>query len=594
MKKRLKPKGIIVQTLLIFLFSTLAIGIFTYFTQMVTSEGSVKSQTEDIASNVAEETMDSIREYPAYRWLLEYWRNHSDEMDIEYDAEYSGNTKTQEKVRLLREHQPELYPEYAGEEDILRLPAEDQKLYAEIVYAWTITRINQIKQAYGMSFLFCLMTDDSCEKQFFLLSGADPGAVRGQEYEQVYTLGVTSDVAESQTEGMKLALENSSHLANAGIYMDYYAAMDRIGDQNVMIGLTYDLSELRRDIRERTIYASVLAMFLEMILAWICLGMMYQMVLQPLRTVQGNIGLYMKNKDSAEVCRNLEAVRPTNEIGDLSRDISRLTLEVDDYLDQIQNITKEKERINAELTLATQIQANMLPSTFPAFPENPEFEVIASMEPAREVGGDFYDFFLLDDDHLCLLIADVSGKGIPAALFMMASQIILKNNASADKTPAQILEETNDMICANNREDMFVTVWLGILEISSGRLTAANGGHEYPVLGKSNGSFQLIKDKHGPAAGALEGMKYHDYELQLEPGEKLFLYTDGVPEATDKENNMFGTTRMVAALQESGGDPAEVLHDMSAAVKEFVQGAEQFDDITMLCLEYHSGGDLSE
>ena len=240
-----------------------------------------------------------------------------------------------------------------------------------------------------------------------------------------------------------------------------------------------------------------------------------------------------------------------------------------------------------ELRTATQIQEGMLPNVFPPYPERKEFELYASMDPAREVGGDFYDFFLVDDDHLCLVMADVSGKGVPAALFMMATKILLANNAKTGKSPAQILTDSNRAICANDREEMFVTVWLGILEISTGRLVAANAGHEYPALRRADGPFELFKDKHGLVIGAMEPAKYKEYEIRLLPGDKLFVYTDGVPEATDAENAMFGTARMLAALNETAdGTPEELLKSVRRAVDGFVRGAEQFDDLTMLCLEY--------
>ncbi len=234
----------------------------------------------------------------------------------------------------------------------------------------------------------------------------------------------------------------------------------------------------------------------------------------------------------------------------------------------------------------------MLPNIFPPFPERREFDIYATMDPAKEVGGDFYDFFLVDDDHLGLVIADVSGKGVPAALFMMASKIILANNAKMGKSPAQVLTDVNAAICANNREQMFVTVWMGLLEISTGSLTAANAGHEYPAVKQADGSFELLKDPHGFVVGGMEDAQYKEYELQLEPGAKLFVYTDGVPEATNAENELFGTDRMVTALNENASaEPKELLKSMRKAVDGFVKEAEQFDDLTMLCVEYRGNKD---
>jgi serine phosphatase RsbU (regulator of sigma subunit) len=247
----------------------------------------------------------------------------------------------------------------------------------------------------------------------------------------------------------------------------------------------------------------------------------------------------------------------------------------------------EQERIASELSMANRIQASMLPGNYPAFPDRTEFDVFATMDPAKEVGGDFYDFFLIDDDHLGLVIADVSGKGIPAALFMMISKSLVKNCAMLGRSPAEILETTNESICANNREEMFVTVWVGILEISTGKLTAANAGHEYPTIKRADSGFEIYKDKHGFVIGGMEGMIYKEYTIDLSPGDKLFLYTDGVPEATDRENQLFGTERMLAALNSAPeASPQDILRNVRRAVDLFVQNEEQFDDLTMLCIEY--------
>ena len=242
----------------------------------------------------------------------------------------------------------------------------------------------------------------------------------------------------------------------------------------------------------------------------------------------------------------------------------------------------------AELDTAGKIQSSMLPNIFPPFPDRAEFEIYASMDPAREVGGDFYDFFTIDDDHLCLVIADVSGKGIPGAMFMMISRIILKSTAMLGKGPAKTLEIANKAICANNKEGMFVTVWLGILEISTGKLTAANAGHEYPVFMKYGKPYELIKDKHGLVIGAFEDSAYTEYELIMEKGDKLFVFTDGVPEATDKNNKQFGIEELLKALNVvTAADPKQTLQFVKTSVEAFVKEADPFDDLTMLCLQYN-------
>ena len=281
-----------------------------------------------------------------------------------------------------------------------------------------------------------------------------------------------------------------------------------------------------------------------------------------------------------------DTYRTNDEIQVLAESFETLSKRTREYIDQITKITAEKERIGAELELATKIQADMLPNLFPAFPERPEFDIYATMTPAKEVGGDFYDFFLIDDDHLGLVMADVSGKGVPAALFMMMSKILVSNYAMMGGSPAKVLEQVNTQICKNNDEEMFVTVWFGVLEISTGKVTAANAGHEYPIIRKANGDFELFKDKHGFVIGGMEGMRYKDYEFTLEKGGTLFVYTDGVAEATNAENELFGTERMIASLnQASQASPKELLINMKKSVDEFVGDAPQFDDLTMLGLK---------
>ena len=252
-----------------------------------------------------------------------------------------------------------------------------------------------------------------------------------------------------------------------------------------------------------------------------------------------------------------------------------------------ENMLKEQERIVKELSTARQIQRSVLPHIFPPFPDRKEINLYASMDPARDVGGDFYDFFFIDEDHLCLVIADVSGKGIPAALFMMFAKRIIEDFARAEHSVSEVLEKTNELLCENNQAEMFVTVWLGILEISTGKLTAANAGHEYPTIQKKDGLFELIKDKHGFVIGGMESVRFKEYDLQISPGDKIFVYTDGVPEATAGSGDMFGTGRMIEALNSCGeGRPEDILQGVKDAVDAFVGDAEQFDDMTMMCLEY--------
>lgn len=262
-----------------------------------------------------------------------------------------------------------------------------------------------------------------------------------------------------------------------------------------------------------------------------------------------------------------------------------------------QRLTEETASVNRELNIASNIQNSALPNRFPAFPEHSEFDIFASMNTAREVGGDFYDFFFVDDDHLAIVIGDVSGKGVPASLFMMTSRTLIKTHARVSKrTPADILYATNEAISEDNREHMFVTVWLGILEVSSGKLTYADAGHERLLL-RDNGEWKY-RDKQysGVGIGMFDPEKLErlpakcqlvNQTIQLRPGDMILQYTDGVTEAKDGEGGFFGTERLLSICKEFSGDsPGELLTQIKESIDAFVKDEPQSDDITMLGLIY--------
>ena len=294
-------------------------------------------------------------------------------------------------------------------------------------------------------------------------------------------------------------------------------------------------------------------------------------------------------QDNVEQLDVLERIRSNDEIGILASVIGQMETDIVSYVENLTAITAEKERIGAELSVATQIQADMLPSVFPPFPDRHEFDIYASMTPAKEVGGDFYDFFLIDDTHIALVMADVSGKGVPAALFMVIAKTMIKNRCLLGEDPSTVLHNVNDQLCENNEEGMFVTVWLGIYDITTGRLDYVNAGHEYPAVARAGEPFSLIKEKPDFVVAGMEGLGYRSRTLQLSPGDRLFLYTDGVPEATDCSSTLFGEERMVEALNEGRElDVQALLVHMKESVDRFVGDAEAFDDITMLAFDVRS------
>ena len=342
-------------------------------------------------------------------------------------------------------------------------------------------------------------------------------------------------------------------------------------------------------MKDYAIKISLALLFAALIIAWFMSRLMKKMVADPINSIADAAVSYVEDRKQGIEKDHFSSlnIKTVAELENLANVMAEMEKDLTLHEEHIKEITAEKERINTELSMATQIQESMLPSIFPPYPDRKEFDIYAAMDPAREVGGDFYDFFLVDENHLGIVIADVSGKGVPAALFMMISKTILQNCAMLGSPVSDVLTQTNESLCAENKMDMFVTAWIGILDLQTGKMSCSSAGHEYPAVMSDSRTFELVRNKSGFVLGGFEGLRYQAYEITLKPGDKIFIYTDGVPEATNIHNELFGTDRMIDALNaNSGGTPQEILAEVRRAVDEFVGEAEQFDDLTMLCLEY--------
>ena len=276
-----------------------------------------------------------------------------------------------------------------------------------------------------------------------------------------------------------------------------------------------------------------------------------------------------------------------DEIGDLANSFNHMAVSLDQYIKDLTTVTAEKERIGAELDVAKHIQSSMLPCIFPPYPDRKEFDIYATMQPAKEVGGDFYDFFMVDDAHLAIVMADVSGKGVPAALFMVIGKTLIKDHTTPDTDLGDVFSEVNNVLCESNSEGLFITAFEGVLNLKTGEFRFVNAGHEPPFITHAGGLFVPHKIRPGFVLAGMEGIRYKSGSLQIEPGDKIFQYTDGVTEATDAQNNLYGMERLTSVLNSNiDKSPDDILPAVKKDIDQFVGDAPQFDDITMLCLEF--------
>lgn len=309
-------------------------------------------------------------------------------------------------------------------------------------------------------------------------------------------------------------------------------------------------------------------------------------IIKPIKTLTKEAERFAKTNLSSGEPIN---IRQKDEVGILARAVEKMETDIARYTENLTVITAEKERVNTELSVATRIQANMLPSIFPAFPNRKEFDIFATMNPAKEVGGDFYDFFMVDERHLAIVMADVSGKGVPAALFMVIGKTLIKDHTWPGKDLGSVFDEVNELLCESNSEGLFITAFEGVLDLVSGEFRFVNAGHEIPYICKKNGKFEPYKIRAGFVLAGMEGMRYKCGEMQLEAGDKIFQYTDGITEAANVRMELYGMDRLTAVLGENSDlPPGELLPAVKRDIDNFVGEAPQFDDITMLCLEYRA------
>ena len=574
-------------------------GIYIYRSSSKNYIDMLSRQTEDILF----QTRECLTEYASLPWLIGYWRDHSAELELPGDAAARSAAVKQKLLECGAEDLQSVTPKQAD-----AFSDREQRLYAEACYLAVMPRLYEMKKNFDLTSITCVtMLDRETARPLFqaLAEGELTSYGNFCALGEVWPFNAALHPAFDEMYGERtdrVYFEQVVSTSNGVEYLFGYVPVMIDGEIACHLNVYLAMSGLRQVIAANTSAIERVNGMLLLLSAALLLLLIRQRILRPLSGVQQAVRKFRDDKETAAVVQAMTGIRSANEVGRLAHDISDMAVELKKYSTDMARLSAEKERIGAELSMATRIQANMLPNTFPAFPERREFELYASMTPAKEVGGDFYDFFLVDDDHLAMVVADVSGKGVPAALFMMTSRTMLKDAALTGLDPARSLKRVNARLCENNRDCMFVTVWLGVLEISTGTLTYADAGHE-KLLAYRDGVWSFLPKACPPALAFAEPeeldempeqYQFRNETIRLKPGDVLLQYTDGVTEATYDVNAgenaveaMFGEKRLLDAVNELGGaGPEELLKHIRARIDEFVDGGEQFDDITMLGLRY--------
>ena len=580
----MKKNALFTQITIFFLIGLTLTALLSGAIMRRIADRNVLRERDVLSSGILEDVEKSMKEYQSYEWVFDYLITHSsDGLDLEYDS--SEKTIVKEAEFLGR--QPGLTLTGVTAEQLDKMSPEDQKIFAEIIYNHWMRRLNDMKQAYDATYLYIVAVDDNYVDGTFLLTASDGTRERGTGFDNAYILGKQVQVTPDQAETFRNLTVQNDRFVYSQDYADRYRYLFRIDEMNVITGMTFEITSIRSAVENQLLPNVTYNTALQLLLSAFYLIYVFFIAFKPLKRIKENVQEYAETKNSEKVRSQLGEIHYKNEIGDLARGVSAMTEEIDSHLLEIQKITTEREHISAELNIARKIQADMLPNIFPPFPQISSFDIHATMRPAKEVGGDFYDFYMVDKTHVALVIADVSGKGVPAALFMVISKTMIKNRAMHGGTPGEILRDVNDQLCANNASDFFVTVWMAIIDIETGNGVSVNAGHEHTVIRRAGGSYELLRYQHSLPLAIMEGTEFKDREFKLNPGDRIFVYTDGVPEATNQKDELFGTDRMLASLnQHSEASLQDVLTQLQDDIDIFAEGAMQFDDITMLVFDY--------
>ena len=471
--------------------------------------------------------------------------------------------------------------------DTLEKDGEYEREYRELC---------RIQEHSGIEYLYVVVPGE--DRVYYVMDADTTATALPLGTSEAYSEGVFDGSREKMLQGEELEPMISDE--ELGWLMSvFYPMRTSSGEPAGYVGIDIRMDDVMNDLAQFFRRIVLLVAALGFVVSLVLFRITNRMVAVPIRKLSEAAKTLVKIKQEegeteTEIFRKLP-FKTNDEISDLGKSLTRMERDMNSHIRELLTVNSEKARIGTELRIAKAIQAQMLPSVFPPFPDRKDFDIYATMTPALEVGGDFYDFFLTDEDHLALVMADVSGKGIPAAFFMTITRTLLKNRLMMGDSPAEALSNVNNQLCDGNEMEMFVTVWLAVLELSTGKGTAANAGHEHPALRRNGGKWELVIYRHSPAVAVMEDMPFKEHTFELKPGDSIFVYTDGVPEATDENETLFGPDRMLEALNRCpDDDPEALLGEVRKSIDEFVGNAPQFDDLTMLALHYHGPDHGSE
>lgn len=514
--------------------------------------------------------------------LLVSYFTYKNEMNEQYAMVGDNIAKT--TIAMLEEYPVRQYVEQLG-------IASGEEVMASEEYQKIISMLRKMKESNDILYLYMTVPTQTGSYYVFDTDTSEDTCPYG--YFMEYYEGSFSDQVESFLRGdfIDPIISDQEYGWIISISYPYFSGEDFLGYVCVDLSMEEVVQQ-----RQTYLFHALLIMFsITAIFAALYILLLNRQVVSPVKRMAEATQRFVSAKEEEKSTISMLEIRTKDELEQLCESLKQMEKDINYYIDNLCKVTVEKERIGAELNVATEIQLSMLPCIFPAFPDRDELDIYAMTTPAKEVGGDFYDFFMVDDRHLAIVMADVSGKGVPAALFMVIGKTLIKDHTQPGRDLGEVFTEVNNILCEANDNGMFITAFEGVLDLATGEFRYVNAGHEMPFIYRKDGGYEAYKIRPGFVLAGMENVRYKEQRLQLNVGDKIFQYTDGVTEATDKDNQLYGMDRLRQVLNQQciDSNPKQTLENVKTDIDVFVGDNDQFDDITMLCLEYVKATELS-
>ncbi|WP_026492475.1 PP2C family protein-serine/threonine phosphatase [Butyrivibrio sp. XPD2002] len=543
----------------------------------------------ETAYSQAQQTEEYIETFKAYPFLLEYWHEHKDELSESDDVmlEFMKNP-----AAMFEEFKVSSIYDFTME-DVENMDDGQKRKIALLSYWIAVDHFTFINDTEKDTLDGPMLTTANEDREYCVLINTSENPIPTGDnliFKQAQKIYNPEKEIEDVDDSIFYIEDNEGGYFTGVLYPVKY--------EDKLIGLI--IIELREAYLKETSFnytntLLIIIVFLSFCMCGFLLEKTNRAVIKPITQIQQGLREYTNNLNSLTVISKMRSIKSNNEIGRLADDIAALAERVAKYEEEKSAHIAEQTKIKAELNVANNIQRKMLPDSFPDRDSEKRFDIYGILAPVKEIGGDIYDFFFVDDDHLVLIAADITGNGIPSALFMMEARTLIKLKAEEGKTPSQILTEANDWIIGQNEDNMIISLWMMKIELSTGRALEANAGYENPAYAQGGGKFEFIKNKHSVVLGAVDGATFKETEWKLEPGDKLFVFSDGVIDATNHHRQFFGAEKLLETLNEVNDlDQKEILEHVKGGIDKFIGKVPLFDDLTMMGITYWGSSDAKK